>query len=231
MKNMSRSTKIQLLLWVALVLSLVGSLRHVAWGFSTLEEGNLFWGYIQAIAVDLGLLAIAIGIQQARLERRTAAIRWLWCGAAFFALISVYANLLHGLVYESAITLQRNWKSFGEFMIVARPFLLSGVLPLMVIYLSEVVAANGNYAVAIAEMKHEEKREQDDRLLAFGVQSEVYRQKYRLMQPPDLVAALREKGIETDEGKASEWITEWNDGYKPASGRGRSNGNGNGVGE
>jgi len=228
---MSRSTKIQILLWVALVLALVGSLRHVAWGFSTLEEGNQFWGYIQAIATDLGLLAIAIGIQQARLEGRKAARNWLWCGAVFFAMISVYANLLHGMAFESVIVLKRDWGQFGAVMIVIRPFLLSGMLPLMFIYLSEVVAANGNYAVSLAEVKQGEKREHDGRLLALGMQSEVYRQKYRLMQPPDLVAALGEKGVVVDEARASEWITEWNDGYKPASGRGRSNGKGNGAGE
>ena len=73
-----RLWSVQSLLWLALVLALVGSLRHVAWGFSTLERGDLLAGYVQAVAVDLGMLALALGIQSRK--RQARGIRSLWVG-------------------------------------------------------------------------------------------------------------------------------------------------------
>jgi hypothetical protein len=86
---------VQALLWLALILALVGSLRHVAWGFSTLEQGDLTAGYIQAIAVDIGLFALAIGIQQHRKQGRRSI--GLWAGVVLFSGVSTYANLLQAL--------------------------------------------------------------------------------------------------------------------------------------
>jgi predicted transcriptional regulator len=135
---------VQALLWLALVLALVGSLRHVAWGFSTLEQGDLTAGYIQAIAVDIGLFALAIGIQQHRKQGRRSI--GLWAGVVLFSGVSTYANLLHGLVYAAPIALQ-GW----DWLIFARPFVLSAVLPILVVYLSEIAASDVNYAAQVAE--------------------------------------------------------------------------------
>lgn len=121
------------LLWLALALALFGSLTHVAWGFSTLEQGNMILGYIQAVAVDVGLFAIAVGIQRARFEQRST--RTLWGGVFFFSGISTYANLLHGLAFSSRLDLP-GW----EWLVFLRPFLLSAVLPILVVYLAEVAA-------------------------------------------------------------------------------------------
>jgi len=135
---------VQALLWLALVLALVGSLRHVAWGFSTLEQGDLTAGYIQAVAVDIGLFALAIGIQQRRKQGRRSI--GLWVGVVLFSGVSTYANLLHGLVYAAPVNLS-GW----DWLIAARPFVLSAVLPILVVYLSEIAAADVNYAVQQAE--------------------------------------------------------------------------------
>ena len=94
---------IQSLLWLALVLALVGSLRHVAWGFASLESGDLAAGYVQAIAVDLGSLALALGIQQRKRQKRATWV--LWAGVAMFSAVSTYANLLHGLTHQADIGL------------------------------------------------------------------------------------------------------------------------------
>lgn len=135
---------IQSLLWLALLLALVGSLRHVAWGFSTLESGDLVAGYVQAVAVDVGLFALAVGINQRKRQRRGTLL--LWLGVLMFAALSTYANLLHGLVFKADIGLSE-W----PWLDIARPFALSGVLPLLVVYLSEIVGADVSYAIGQAE--------------------------------------------------------------------------------
>jgi len=133
---MKRFNLVQVSLWVALVLALVGSLRHVAWAFGTLEDGDIVAGYIQAVAVDIGLFALAYAIHQRRRERRPT--RVLWVGVLLFSAVSTYANLLHGLYFAADIGLD-TWAS-------VRPFVLSAVLPAIVIYLSEILSDNQNFA-------------------------------------------------------------------------------------
>ena len=140
-------------MWLALVLALLGSLNHVAWAFASLEGGNLAWGYVQAVAVDIGLFALAYSIQQRRRERRSA---WLlWIGVAVFSAISAYANLLHGLFFAADLQL-------GTWQIV-RPFALAGVLPLLVLYLSEVCSEDRQFAARLDErqQKREERQQQE----------------------------------------------------------------------
>jgi len=142
---------VQSLLWLALVLALVGSLRHVAWGFSTLEQGDLVAGYVQAVAVDVGLFSLAIGINQRKRQGRGTIV--LWIGVLLFAGLSTYGNLLHGLVFKSDIGLTE-W----PWLDLARPFALSGVLPLLVVYLSEIVGSDVSYAVQQAEKEAKKKK-------------------------------------------------------------------------
>jgi hypothetical protein len=145
---------IQALLWLALVLALAGSLRHVAWGFSTLEQGDLYAGYGQAVAVDIGMFGLAVGIQQRRRQGRRSA--GLWGGVLLFSGVSTYANLLHGLAFSSDIGLT-DW----PWLVFLRPFILSAVLPILVVYLSEVAAADVNYGV---EQEQKERRAAERRL-------------------------------------------------------------------
>jgi hypothetical protein len=64
--------------------------------------------------------------------------------------VSTYANLLHGLAFAADIGL-KGW----QWLVGARPFVLSGVLPLLVVYLSEIAAADVNYAVQQAEKERQ----------------------------------------------------------------------------
>lgn len=161
---MKRLLSIQSLLWLALVLALVGSLRHVAWGFSTLESGDLIAGYVQAIAVDVGLFALAVGIQDRRRQARPTLV--LWVGVGLFSLVSTYANLLHGLYFASDIGLS-SW----AWLVAARPFVLSGVLPALVIYLSEVAGDDRNYSAKLAEREQRRATRDVSTVMAATVQT------------------------------------------------------------
>ena len=61
--NTKNFFSISTLLWLALVLALAGSLRHVAHTFTSIDD-NTVWGLIQAVAIDTGLFALALGITQ-----------------------------------------------------------------------------------------------------------------------------------------------------------------------
>lgn len=135
------------LLYLALVLALFASLNHVAYAFSTVNGGNQFEAYVSAIAIDLGLLALAAGINKRKRERRS--VRWLWFGVALFSVISTYANWLAGTVHVGP--LQANMTGFGSFLVTLRPVLLSAVLPTLVIFLSEVVSGDHQRQVIVAE--------------------------------------------------------------------------------
>jgi hypothetical protein len=119
----------QILLWTALVLALVGTLKHTAWAFATLEDGDMISGSIQAAALDVGMVALALGIQARKRAQHSAF--WLWIGAGCFCGISIYANFLHGYANQSALDAPlADW----------RPGLLAAVLPLMLFYLVEIVS-------------------------------------------------------------------------------------------
>jgi len=136
---MNRINLQKITLWIALLLALFGSLKHTAWSFSTLEGDNIALGYIQAVAVEIGLATLAFGIQQKKKQKRST--KWLWIGVGSFSLISAYANLLHGLVFSSPLDLPVFWR----WMDTLRPILLSAVLPALVIYLSEIVSGDQIY--------------------------------------------------------------------------------------
>jgi hypothetical protein len=102
---------------------------------------------VQAVAVDVGLMVLALGIQQRRQQRRGSKI--LWLGVGVFSAISVYANLLFGLVHQQDIAAGplASW----------RPVVLSAVLPVLVLYLSEVAGSDVNYTVQ--ERERAERRQ------------------------------------------------------------------------
>lgn len=137
------------LLYLALILALLSSLGHVAFAFSTVNGGNWPEAYVSAIAIDVGLLALAAGINQRKTQRRGT---WpLWLGVTFFSLISVYANWLAGLAHVKDIAGHTD-----AWLVSLRPILLSAVLPVLVIYLSEIVSSN--YQVDQAAAAREAKR-------------------------------------------------------------------------
>lgn len=140
------------LLYVALILALLSSLNHVALAFATTNGNNWIEAYVSAVAIDLGLLALAAGINKRKISQRTT---WtLWGGVVVFSIISTYANWLSGIIH--VMPLAPDVGSIGKWLVSLRPILLSGVLPLLVIYLSEIVS--GNYQLELTEAQRQAKK-------------------------------------------------------------------------
>jgi len=136
---------VQNLLYLALILALLSSLGHVAFAFATTNGSNWPEAYLSAIAIDLGLLALAVGINKRKSEQRAT---WsLWLGVSLFSLISIYANWLAGIVHVQPLAVDVT--GIAHWLVSLRPILLSGVLPILVIYLSEIVS--GNYQLELSE--------------------------------------------------------------------------------
>lgn len=135
----------------ALIFVLIGSLRHVAWSYSTLENSGswaLAWGYWQAIAIDLVVVALAYGIEQRK--KATLPTGWYWVGIVGFVLVSTYANLLYGLVFSVDVQQSRDWPRLSLWMVYLKPFVLSGVLPIMLVYISHITAGSQASAITIS---------------------------------------------------------------------------------
>lgn len=137
------------LMYFTLICCLYACLSHTAFAFSTVNGGNLVEAYISAISIDLGLLVLSAAIMKWKKENRKT---WgLWIGVFLFCSVSAYSNWLSAVAKIASI--QANTNAVGEFMIGIRPFALSGILPILVIYMSEVLA---NYYQVTA--KREENR-------------------------------------------------------------------------
>jgi len=171
--NLNKSQLANIVLWAAYSLALAASLTHVAWAFGTLEFPGQQWnGWLAAIAVDAGLAALAYGIQQRRRIRRPV---WtLWLGVGLFATISAYANLLHALTVEAAgaaVTLS----TFGQVdaLALSKAIILSATLPLLVVYLGEIVSSDDAEASRVAEAEAKRQQRQRQRSVQVGVQDTV----------------------------------------------------------
>lgn len=126
------------LLYAALILVFIASVRHVAYSYSTIDGGSMFVGYLAAIAIDLGLIVIARA--QARHPDRTL----FRTGVVIFISTSVYSNWISGLAHNTHFEYTRYSNELinytVSFFVEARPFVLSMVLPVMILYLTEVIA-------------------------------------------------------------------------------------------
>lgn len=140
-------------LWAALIAAMIGSIQHVAWSFGTLSEGDTWSGLVQAAAVDIGLTALTLGIHRRKRENRSTTLIWVLMG--LFGIVSLYANLLYGLAHQVELGL--------GFIETLRPFILSAVLPLMVISLSEVVSENVQHEHTETEKQKEKERQREQR--------------------------------------------------------------------
>lgn len=116
-------------LWIALVLALIGTVGNTAWAFASVDSGALFMSYVKAIALDVGMVAVAATLAQRK--RAGGSTRWLWVAVACFVGGSMYANYLHGQTH--LVTLTANLADL-------RPVILSALLPLMLFALVEIVA-------------------------------------------------------------------------------------------
>lgn len=150
----------QTFLRISLIFVLVGSLRHVAWGFSTLE-GNGVWplavGYFQALAVDLVVVALSYAIEQHKKSGLSKdkwyhadIVTWYWVGIVGFVLVSTYANLLYGLVFSIKVKQSTDWPELSLWMVYLKPFVLSGVLPIMLVYISHITAGSQASSVTVS---------------------------------------------------------------------------------
>jgi hypothetical protein len=124
------------LMYFTLICCLVACLAHTSFAFGSVNGGNMVEAYISAIAIDLGLLVLSASIMKWKRENRKT---WpLWIGVFLFSAVSAYANWLSGVVHVTPLNVNTN--DVGQFMIGIRPFALSGILPILVIYMSEVLA-------------------------------------------------------------------------------------------
>lgn len=128
---------IQWLLWAALLSTLAGTIANTTWAFATVNGGALALGALQAVAADLGLVALAatLAVRRAQGERS----RWLWAAVAGFVAVSTYASYLHS--YAQATPLDAP-------LAALRPLLLGAFLPLMLFALVEVVSHARKAALA-----------------------------------------------------------------------------------
>lgn len=143
LKDMPLSTA---LLIMVTLLVLAGSVHHVAYTFSTLENGNLVWGYIQALGIDLGLLGLAYGVQLRKRQGRSTLPLWSVLGLLTF--ISAYANYLYGVMHQQPLPTQT---AFDQAVVFLRPFLLSVSLPVIMFALIEIIGEDRNYTLKIMD--------------------------------------------------------------------------------
>lgn len=139
LKDMPLSTA---LLVVVTLFVLAGSVHHVAYTFSTLEGGNLVWGYVQALGIDLGILGLAYGIQLRKRQGRPTLP--LWSVLILVTFISAYANYLYGIMHQQPL---ETASAFDYGVVFLRPFLLSVTLPIIMFALIEIIGEDRNYAL------------------------------------------------------------------------------------
>lgn len=116
---------VQSLLWLALALALLGSLYHLAYIYTSIN-GNAFLGWLQAIAIDVGLFALAY-----RAKQDDGWISWPRIGLVLFVGISIYGNLSYGIL---ATTGELPW-----ILSVTQPGVLAASLPVLVLFLAEML--------------------------------------------------------------------------------------------
>jgi biotin operon repressor len=141
LKDMPLSTA---LLVVVTLFVLAGSVHHVAYTFSTLEGGNLVWGYVQALGIDLGILGLAYGIQLRKRQGRPTLP--LWGVLILVTFISAYANYLYGIMHQQPLPTA---SAFDQMVVFLRPFLLSVTLPIIMFALIEIIGEDRNYALKV----------------------------------------------------------------------------------
>lgn len=145
LKDMPLSTA---LLVLVTLFVLAGSVHHVAYTFSTLEGGNLYWGYVQALGIDLGILGLAYGIQLRKRQARSTLP--LWSVLILVTFISAYANYLYGIMHQQPL---ETATAFDYAVVFLRPFLLSVTLPIIMFALIEIIGEDRNYALRVTEQE------------------------------------------------------------------------------
>lgn len=144
-------------LWLSFLLAMAASIGHLAWTFGTVERAGWEWlGWIPAVAVDAGLAAMAYTIQQRKRSKRPTTT--LWAGVVGFALISALANLYYGLSVEATVTPELSPVISAVWLQAAKVLVLSATLPIMYIFLGEIVS--GDDATVAERLARQSEREQ-----------------------------------------------------------------------
>lgn len=131
----ARILNVESLLWLALALALVGSLKHLATVFASFD-GNTLLGWIQAIAIDTGLFALAYKIKVRKSAKQ--GIRLLSAGVILFTVISIYGNLTYGLQALNG--------SLPDWIRITKPIVLAATLPVLVLLLSHLLSDDRQHA-------------------------------------------------------------------------------------
>lgn len=131
---------VESLLWLSLVLALAGSLKHLAAIFASVD-GNTLLGWLQAIAIDAGLFALAYSIRVRKVAKRS--VKPLWIGVSVFTGISVYGNLSYGLFATTG--------NLPAWILASKPYVLAASLPILVLFLSELLSDDRQHANEVAE--------------------------------------------------------------------------------
>lgn len=148
MKQLKDLLNVQNLLWLALALALIGSLRHLAYIFAGVD-GSQFAGWLQAIAIDAGLFALAYSMRSRKAEGR--GVKVIWFGIAMFTGISIYGNLAYGFIKTTG--------ALPAWITLTKPYVLAATLPVLVLYLAELISDNRQYS----EQQASKAAEQDER--------------------------------------------------------------------
>lgn len=130
---------VEYLLWLALALALAGSLKHLASVFASVDGHNLL-GWIQAVAIDTGLFALAYKIKVRKGERQP--VKLLTGAVALFTVISVYGNLTYGLAARGPLP----W-----LISATQPYVLAATLPVLVLILSHLLSDDRAHAHDLAQ--------------------------------------------------------------------------------
>ena len=159
---MNKIFNVQSLLWLALALALAGSLKHLAAIFASVD-GNIFMGWLQAIAIDAGLFALAYSLRQRKAAKRS--VKPLWFGVCLFSAISIYGNLAYGLLATDG--------NLPLWIAATRPYILAGSLPVLVLFLSELLSDDRQHAneVAAKEAKQAAKKDGNTAYLPLNLAS------------------------------------------------------------
>lgn len=148
---MRKYLNVESLLWLALALALAGSLKHLAAVFASVD-GNHPMGWIQAVAIDAGVFALAYSIRTRKADRRTT--KPLWFGVSVFTGISVYGNLAYGLMSTTG--------TLPGWLSVTRPYVLAASLPVLVLFLAELLSDDRQHAADVAAREAKRRTRQND---------------------------------------------------------------------
>lgn len=127
--KLKKHLNLQSFLWVALLLALFGSLSHLSAVFASMDNNPLL-GWVQAIAIDIGLVSLSYYLRRQKIAGEK--ITHVWLGIVLFTAISIYGNLAYGILSFTG--------QLPPWIIMLRPVVLSASLPVLVLYLAEMLA-------------------------------------------------------------------------------------------